>query len=262
MKKVFLPLLMVAILIISSMTVSAAEFEAEFNGKQYATLEEAITAASNASEGTLKLLSDVTIADLETAALITVASGQKLTVDLNGCTLDVTSDTAANTNVILNNGSLTIMDTSAAKDGKITYKYVGTSCNYGSWGTYTLTNGNGATFVLKAASTGEELGTVNKLATPIKVTVAIPENLKAENVKYVVIRDHNGVVTKLPTTVNANGTITFETDMFSTYALAVADADATAPKTGDTGMMPAAWVAIIAAAGIAFAAARRRSVVR
>lgn len=116
--------------------------------------------------------------------------------------------------------------------------------------------------VLKAASTGEELGTVNVLKTPIKVTVAIPENLKADNVKYVVIRDHNGVVTKLPTTVNANGTITFETDMFSTYALAVADADATAPKTGDTGMMPAAWVAIIAAAGIAFVAARRRNVVR
>lgn len=620
MKKVFLPLLMVAILIVGSMTVSAADYEAEFNGKQYATLEEAIVAASNESEGTLKLLSDVTIADLETATLITVASGQKLIVDLNGCTVDVTSDTAANTNVILNNGSLTITDTSAAKDGKITYEYVGTSCNYGGWGTYTLTNGNGATFVLeagtlenttsvashiyyainsttygstitnvtinggkvvnnnytairsfenasegkvvltinggtvqgttgiylqspstktyskgvlninggkvlstrsekqavyvygygveqldglsinvngglldgyihiypettdkeivkvsdtftvkketleyssgtqsfyytlacahkavtaegakaatcteagytgdkvcdncgvtvekgttipatghtyvngacacgdkievkvetevvdtitkeevkveevkevtvvedentvkaeisvnaettliatevvaaedvketeavksgaiteetaeavkeavlagdtvkteivvnevktelvptsaqtniekaaatvgknaevvqyldvevvlKAASTGEELGTVNKLATPIKVTVAIPENLKAENVKYVVIRDHNGVVTKLPTTVNANGTITFETDMFSTYALAVADADVTAPKTGDEGMMPAAWVAIIAAAGIVFVAARRRSVVR
>ncbi len=116
--------------------------------------------------------------------------------------------------------------------------------------------------VLKAASTGKELGTVNVLKTPIKITIAIPENLKGENVKYVVIRDHEGVITKLPTTVNANETITFETDSFSTYALAVADADATAPKTGDAGMMPAAWVAIIAVAGVAFVAARRRSVVR
>ena len=95
----------------------------------------------------------------------------------------------------------------------------------------------------------EELGTLNKLEEEITITVAIPEELKAEGRTYKVIRNHNGEVTVLDTIVNEDGTISFKTDRFSTYALAYADKEETttnpvvkpvtpstdtkAPQTGD-----------------------------
>lgn len=95
----------------------------------------------------------------------------------------------------------------------------------------------------------EELGTLNKLEEEITITVAIPEELKAEGRTYKVIRNHNGEVTVLDTVVNEDGTISFKTDRFSTYALAYADKEETntnpvvkpvtpstetkAPQTGD-----------------------------
>lgn len=79
--------------------------------------------------------------------------------------------------------------------------------------------------VLKADD--EELGTLNKLEEEITITVAIPEELKAEGRTYKVIRNHNGEVTILDTVVNDDGTISFKTDRFSTYALAYADEDET-----------------------------------
>lgn len=79
--------------------------------------------------------------------------------------------------------------------------------------------------VLKADD--EELGTLNKLEEEITITVAIPEELKAEGRIYKVIRNHNGEVTVLDTVVNADGTISFKTDRFSTYALAYADEEET-----------------------------------
>lgn len=95
----------------------------------------------------------------------------------------------------------------------------------------------------------EELGTLNELQEEIMITVAIPEELKAEGRIYKVIRNHDGEITVLDTIVNEDGTISFKTDKFSTYALAYADAETTntnpvikpttpstdtkAPQTGD-----------------------------
>ena len=73
----------------------------------------------------------------------------------------------------------------------------------------------------------EELGTLNKLEEEITITVAIPEELKAEGRTYKVIRNHNGEVTVLETVLNEDGTISFKTDRFSTYALAYADEEGT-----------------------------------
>ncbi len=73
----------------------------------------------------------------------------------------------------------------------------------------------------------EELGTLNKLEEEITITVAIPEELKADGRTYKVIRNHNGVVEVLDTVVNEDGTISFKTDKFSTYALAYADNEET-----------------------------------
>ncbi len=90
------------------------------------------------------------------------------------------------------------------------------------------------TIVLKADD--EELGTLNKLEEEITITVAIPEELKAEGRTYKVIRNHNGEVTVLDTVLNDDGTISFKTDRFSTYALAYADEEGTGtnPNPGNT----------------------------
>ena len=68
------------------------------------------------------------------------------------------------------------------------------------------------------------LGNVNKLLKPIPVTVKLPESLKG-NYDYKVIRYHENAdgtteIAVLDVTKNADGTITFETDRFSTYAIA------------------------------------------
>lgn len=81
----------------------------------------------------------------------------------------------------------------------------------------------------------EKLGNIHELTKEIEITIAIPENMKAEGGKYVVLRNHNGKVDVLDVKRNADGTVTFKTDRFSTYALAyVQEAVVVSPKTGDT----------------------------
>lgn len=65
-----------------------------------------------------------------------------------------------------------------------------------------------------------ELGTLNKLQKEIEITIAIPKELKGDGYVYKVIRNHDGEITTLETKDNGDGTITFKTDRFSTYALA------------------------------------------
>ena len=77
------------------------------------------------------------------------------------------------------------------------------------------------------------LGTMNVLDEEISITVAIPEELKAEGRTYVVIRNHNGVSEGLSTVLNADGTLTFKTDKFSTYAIAYDAPDATVVEYPD-----------------------------
>jgi len=67
---------------------------------------------------------------------------------------------------------------------------------------------------------GEELGTYNELTETLTFTVAIPDDMETEGKTFVVIRVHNGEVTILDTVMNEDGTLSFETDRFSTYALA------------------------------------------
>ena len=68
---------------------------------------------------------------------------------------------------------------------------------------------------------------LHTLATPLKLTIGVPKSFPAVadgyTRTYTVIRLHDGVAEKLPTTLNADGTISFETDKFSTYALAYTD---------------------------------------
>ena len=89
-------------------TETAAEKVAKVGETEYATLQEAVNAADGK---TVQLLQDVT-------ASITIESGKTVTLDLNGKTL-TNEDNEDGKHTITNNGKLTIVDTSAAKSGKV-----------------------------------------------------------------------------------------------------------------------------------------------
>ena len=84
-------------------TETTTEYVAQVSGKNYATLADAIEAANNK---TLTLLKDVN-------GQIVIPEGKKITLDLNGHTIS-NSRTA-----VLNNGNLTICDSSEKKSGVI-----------------------------------------------------------------------------------------------------------------------------------------------
>ena len=67
------------------------------------------------------------------------------------------------------------------------------------------------------------IGEINQLNKEITFTVAIPEDLMKEGRTFYVIRVHDGKAEKLETVENEDGTLTFKTDKFSTYALAYED---------------------------------------
>lgn len=79
--------------------------------------------------------------------------------------------------------------------------------------------------IIKANET--ELGELHQLKEPITITVAIPADMKVNGGQYVVLRNHNGTITALETKVNADGTVSFTTDRFSTYAIAFAEGNTT-----------------------------------
>ena len=67
-------------------------------------------------------------------------------------------------------------------------------------------------------------GLISELSQPVKLTFKLPEGSKTaasegKELKYYVLVIHNGSVHKLPATLNADGTVTFEAYMFSTYIL-------------------------------------------
>lgn len=103
----------------------------------------------------------------------------------------------------------------------------------------------------------------------IKVTFKVPENLlnKNNNITrtYQIIRIHNNVATYIDAVYNPlDNTVTFETDKFSTYALAYSDtANKALPQTGDNSNLPL-WITLLLASGAAIAllaltAKKRRS---
>ena len=111
---------------------------------------------------------------------------------------------------------------------------------------------------------GEAAGELSELAKPITLKLAIPEGLPevAEGLErvYYVVRKHNGEVEVLNTTVNEDNTISFETDAFSTYALAYVDQEPAAeepvvdgekdetPKTGIIANVEIAVAVVLVAA--------------
>ena len=102
-----------------------------------------------------------------------------------------------------------------------------------------------------------ELGKVTELTEEITYTIAIPADLAKEGREFVVVRVHDGVPEILPTTMNDDGTLSFKTDRFSTYALAYKDDTGKAPQTSDNLMMNA-FVMLSLLSGCAFIALKRK----
>lgn len=206
--------------VVSVLNVRASEINvAEINGTKYATLQEAV---NNVSEGeTVVLLNDILIEDLNTSTLLEIKADKKVILDLNGHIVDVKSTKNSNTNVILNNGSLTINDSSEDKTGKISYNYNGPSCNYGSWGSYTISNGNGATFVLNGGTIENTTSVANHIYYAINnttygeaVTNVTINDGKVINKNYTAIRNfENASVGKVVLTING-GSVTGTTAIY------------------------------------------------
>lgn len=111
--------------------------------------------------------------------------------------------------------------------------------------------------ILKAGD--KELGNLTQLSKPMTFKVAIPTDFIKEGREYFIIRIHNGLAEKLDTTLNEDGTLSFSTDKFSTYALAYADQAGTqvvdpekdhVPHTSDnSNTLP--WIILLFASGSA-----------
>lgn len=74
---------------------------------------------------------------------------------------------------------------------------------------------------------GDEQSQIDTTYEPITLSFEIPENLRKEGRKYVVVRVHNGVADVLNDYDDNGNTITIRTDKFSTYVLAYYDEQST-----------------------------------
>ena len=117
-------------------TAPVAAVAASINGKFYTNLQAAIDAAA---EGDVIVIanninfaldpSTFTTKHGDDDAAIIIPADKKITIDLNGYTISVVAtlsgSTTAHSGAIINNGDLTIDDSSAAGTGKLVFEYVG-----------------------------------------------------------------------------------------------------------------------------------------
>lgn len=126
---------------------------------------------------------------------------------------------------------------------------------------------------VSADGTEKELGTLKKLDKEITFTIVIPKNLVQDGRVFFVLRNHDGKVDKLSLVKNADGSFSFKTDRFSTYALAYEDVKTTttdttasgtnniAPKTADNSNIILYGAAAVMAA-VVLAISKKRNFVK
>jgi len=66
---------------------------------------------------------------------------------------------------------------------------------------------------------GMLVGTIDEISSRMKYSFEMPESVDVKGRSFCVLRDHNGVIDKLPVTKEADGTYSFETDRYSNYAI-------------------------------------------
>ena len=114
------------------------------------SLQKAINDIAEGESGNIKLGGDVNLDDMINAGIlatraekqygIEIPVGKSVILDLNGKKIFQTKKCVATYSMITNNGELTILDSSAAKSGKISFKDSGEGDSNFTWGVYTINN--------------------------------------------------------------------------------------------------------------------------
>ena len=145
MKKILATILALVMAIgVTTMAWATETNVAKVGNDEYPTLAAAVAAADGK---TVQLLTDVT-------ASITIENGKTVTLDLNGKTL--TNEDGKHT--ITNNGTLTIVDTSAAKSGTVDNVSHGKGALYNNVGATATLNGGTFTRSKENGQSKEESG--------------------------------------------------------------------------------------------------------
>ena len=121
--KRFLSLALAVMMVISLMPSNAfatSTTVAKIDAEEYTDLQEALNAG-----GEIVLQADVAL-----TAGLTVAAGKEVVLDLNGYSISQNKAQTEGHQMILNDGTLTIRDSSTAKTGKISYTDSGNGGEY------------------------------------------------------------------------------------------------------------------------------------
>ena len=140
------------------------------------SLQDAINNAPDGEETIIELGGDIDLNDLfgistlstragEPAYALLVDADKEVVLDLKGFTISQSKECKASYSMIHNNGNLTIIDSSEAKSGKISFKDTSAGDPSFGWGSYTISNYGGTLDVENG--TIEHLGEQNT-ATEVK----------------------------------------------------------------------------------------------
>lgn len=208
-------------------------------------------ATSTPSVDPTKPVEEVTVGvDQDSAAQLNEETGKVVDEIIAGTSTAVSKETADAVNTAINEGktistAVEFQNTQPSKDdSKKAFDLLGTTDSIAQFFDLSI--------VIKAD--GQAVGNIEQLSKPMTFQIAIPADLVKENREYFIIRIHNGVAEKLPATLLDNGMLSFQTDRFSTYALAYTDSVAEdtdkeevseVPETGENNQI-AIWFALLA----------------
>ena len=190
MKKV-LATILALVMALSVTTMAWADDVAKIGGTGYATLQEAVDAATN-GQTTIVLQSNVVL-----TASLNVAAGRTVTLDLNSC--KITADMNG-PHMICNAGNLTITDSSENKTGEIAK--IGAETNFGyvieNHGTMTLDRCKISSTSVKSSAieNGWYTASANTAGTSCTMTIQNAEvvSVNAVGGLYTVKNDDYGVM--------------------------------------------------------------------
>ena len=134
------------------------------------SLQKTINNIAEGESGNIKLGGDIDLNDLLGAGILStraaeptygllIPAGKRVVLDLQGYTISQVKECKASYSMIQNNGNLTIIDSSEAKSGKISFKDTSAGDPSFGWGSYTISN-YGGTLVVENG-TIEHLGEQN-----------------------------------------------------------------------------------------------------
>ena len=122
------------------------------------SLQKTINNIAEGESGNIKLGGDINLNDLLGAGILStraaeptygllIPAGKRVVLDLQGYTISQVKECKASYSMIQNNGNLTIIDSSKAKSGKISFKDTSAGDPTFGWGSYTISNYGGTLVV-------------------------------------------------------------------------------------------------------------------